>query len=128
MFVDMGIIIKKDGILEIDDKKFDKVLKDKFELVFVLFIGDIGLMKCFDDKFMFYIQIGGVFQQCLDGLQDIIKLVDIQCEVFNCWVEQLQDCLFKQFIVMDQLIGQFNQISGCMVQVFSSLFGFVKKS
>ncbi|MBK4522691.1 flagellar filament capping protein FliD, partial [Enterobacter hormaechei] len=70
MLADMGITTKKDGTLEIDDKKLDKVLKDKFESVSALFTGDTGLMKRLDDKLTPYTQTGGVLQQRLDGLQD----------------------------------------------------------
>ncbi|MBN0252576.1 flagellar filament capping protein FliD, partial [Pseudomonas aeruginosa] len=110
---------KKDGTLEIDDKKLDKVLKDKFESVSALFTGDTGLMKRLDDKLTPYTQTGGVLQQRLDGLQDTIKSVDTQREALNRRVEQLQDRLLKQFTAMDQLIGQLNQTSGRMTQALS---------
>ncbi len=128
MLADMGITTKKDGTLEIDDKKLDKVLKDKFESVSALFTGDTGLMKRLDDKLTPYTQTGGVLQQRLDGLQDTIKSVDTQREALNRRVEQLQDRLLKQFTAMDQLIGQLNQTSGRMAQALSSLPGLVKKS
>lgn len=128
MLADMGITTKKDGTLEIDDKKLDKVLKDKFESVSALFTGDTGLMKRLDDKLTPYTQTGGVLQQRLDGLQDTIKSVDTQRQALDRRVEQLQDRLLKQFTAMDQLIGQLNQTSGRMAQALSSLPGLVKKS
>ncbi|KFF33906.1 flagellar filament capping protein FliD [Pseudomonas paraeruginosa] len=126
MLADMGITTKKDGTLEIDDKKLDKVLKDKFESVSALFTGDTGLMKRLDDKLTPYTQTGGVLQQRLDGLQDTIKSVDTQREALNRRVEQLQERLLKQFTAMDQLIGQLNQTSGRMAQALGSLPGVVK--
>ncbi|MFK1549202.1 A-type flagellar hook-associated protein 2 [Pseudomonas aeruginosa] len=128
MLADMGITTKKDGTLEIDDKKLDKVLQDNFQSVSSLFTGDSGLMKRLDAKLTPYTQTGGVLQQRLDGLQETIKSVDTQREALDRRVEQLQDRLLKQFTAMDQLVGQLNQTSSRMAQALSSLPGLVKKS
>lgn len=120
---DLGITTTSKGTLEIDDKKLDVALDDKFAAVSGFFTGDNGLMSRLNARLEPYTQTGGTLQQRIDGLQGTIKSVDKQREALDLRMEQMQTRLLQQFNAMDSLVGQLNQTSSRMAQALGSLPG-----
>ncbi|WP_439859066.1 flagellar filament capping protein FliD [Pseudomonas sp. MBLB4136] len=127
VLADLGITTQKDGTLKIDDTKLGKALSDNFDEVGSFFTGDTGLMSRVDKRIDGYIQVGGVLEQRMKGLQTTITGIDKQKEDLTRRVAQMQTRLFAQFNAMDALVGRLNDTSARLTQALGSLPGVVKQ-
>lgn len=127
VLADLGITTQKDGTLKVDDTKLSKALEDNFDAVGTFFTGDSGLMSRVDKRIDGFIQIGGVLEQRMKGLQSTLTGIDKQRENLTRRVQQMQTRLFAQFNAMDALVGRLNDTSARLTQALGSLPGVVKQ-
>ncbi|AEF23057.1 flagellar filament capping protein FliD [Pseudomonas fulva] len=125
---DMGITTQKDGTLKIDDAKLDTALKDNFDSVAKLFVGDEGLMKRLDSKVVGYTETGGIIQQRQKALEATRSDITKQREDLERRVASMQTRLLAQFNAMESLVGQLNGTSSQLESALGNLPGVVRNN
>ncbi|WER20973.1 flagellar filament capping protein FliD [Providencia stuartii] len=114
----MGITQKVDGTLEIEDKKFEKALKDNPGSVKNFFMGDGKETGFATENFNFLKETldarEGTLHNATDGVQKKKKSLDKRIEQTNKQIENTMDLYRRQFQNLDKMMSSLNSTSNSL--------------
>lgn len=116
--VSLGITAKRDGSLELNGERFDKMLASKPEALDAIFKGD-GATKGLLDSLLdtksglavYTSSVNGILITRKDSISDSMKRVDIEYERVDTQYENLYQRYLKQFTSMMQIMSTLEQTS-----------------
>lgn len=121
---DIGLELKLDGTIEIDDKKLTKAVTeglDDLKQFFVGTTGNKGFAGELDDLLGSMTDDAGLIDDATDGLKESIKQLDEQYARTQARIEDTMARYRRQFSQLDSLIAQMNSTSSYLAQQFDAL-------
>lgn len=116
--VSLGITAKRDGSLELNGERFDKMLTSKPEALDAIFKGD-GATKGLLDSLLdtksglavYTSSVNGILKTRKDSISDSMKRADIEYERVDTQYENLYQRYLKQYTSMMQIMSTLEQTS-----------------
>lgn len=116
--VSLGITAKRDGSLELNGERFDKMLATKPEALDAIFKGD-GATKGLLDSLLdtksglavYTSSVNGILKTRKDSISDSMKRTDIEYERVDTQYENLYQRYLKQYTSMMQIMSTLEQTS-----------------
>ncbi|QMU60396.1 MAG: flagellar filament capping protein FliD [Gammaproteobacteria bacterium] len=119
---DVGLTFDRDGILSLDDEKFDQAIEDDFNGVVQLFSNpDDGFAQSIDSILSSYVETGGLIQARTDGLSDSRSQIDDNIARIENRIVLTEKRLRSQYAALDSLVGQLNATSNFLTQQLANL-------
>jgi flagellar hook-associated protein 2 len=125
---EIGIKTNKEGALELDETRFNKVMASNPDAIGKLFTSEGGLAKRFDNMLTNYLSSTGSLTARVEGINKQINGIDDQRTKLDTRMADLKARLTKQFTAMDSLLGQLNATGSYLSQQLANLPGFVDNS
>jgi flagellar hook-associated protein 2 len=125
--VSLGITGKRDGSLELNGERFDKMLASKPEALDAIFKGD-GATKGLLDSLLdtksglavYTSSVNGILKSRKDSISDSMKRADIEYERVDTQYENLYQRYLKQYTSMMQIMSTLEQTSSLYFDVASA--------
>ena len=118
-FNEIGVTFQRTGLLEVDENKLKRVVRERFRAVGEFFAGikdnGHGFVGTLTKAVKGYVQTGGIVASRSDGIKRRIKDIDLQIENKEKHLEQVKAGLKRKFAklesTMARLKGQQGQLA-----------------
>ncbi|MGL5325343.1 MAG: flagellar filament capping protein FliD [Aeromonas sp.] len=105
----MGVKMDKDGVLSLDDKKFNDALSKNYEQVVALFSGDDGLANKLAGQLDVYSKSGGLLSKREDGLNSQLREVSRKKADTTTQMAKYEEALRIRYGSLDTLLAKLNK-------------------
>ena len=119
---EIGVTFDRDGILSLDEERFDQAIEDDFSGVVQLFTDpEDGFAQALNTVLSSYVDTGGLIQARTDGLSESRSQIDDDIERIEDRIVLTEQRLRRQYTALDSLVGQLNATSNFLVQQLANL-------
>ena len=119
---EIGVTFDRDGILSLDEERFDQAIEDDFSGVVQLFTDpEDGFAQALDTVLSSYVDTGGLIQARTDGLSESRSQIDDDIERIEDRIVLTEQRLRRQYTALDSLVSQLNATSNFLVQQLANL-------
>jgi flagellar hook-associated protein 2 len=125
---EVGIELKLDGSLEVNEVKLSATLDEDFSNFGRLFAATDGYAVRLSDLAAKYLDDEGAIETRTEGLNGQIEDIEKQREALSERLALLEQRLFRQFNALDSLLGQLSTTSNFLAQQLDSLPGYTNPS
>ncbi|MFM5144056.1 flagellar filament capping protein FliD [Aeromonas veronii] len=105
----MGVKMDKDGVLSLDDTKFNDALSKNYEQVVALFSGDDGLANKLAGQLDVYSKSGGLLSKREDGLNSQLREVSRKKADTTTQMAKYEEALRIRYGSLDTLLAKLNK-------------------
>ncbi|EPC3541705.1 flagellar filament capping protein FliD [Aeromonas hydrophila] len=105
----MGVKMDKDGVLSLDDTKFNDALSKNYEQVVALFSGDDGLANKLAGQLDIYSKSGGLLSKREDGLNSQLREVSRKKADTTTQMAKYEEALRIRYGSLDTLLAKLNK-------------------
>lgn len=105
----MGVKMDKDGVLSLDDTKFNDALSKNYEQVVALFSGDEGLANKLAGQLDVYSKSGGLLSKREDGLNSQLREVSRKKADTTTQMAKYEEALRIRYGSLDTLLAKLNK-------------------
>ncbi|MGL6418505.1 flagellar filament capping protein FliD [Aeromonas allosaccharophila] len=105
----MGVKMDKDGVLSLDDTKFNDALSKNYEQVVALFSGDEGLANKLAGQLDVYSKSGGLLSKREDGLNSQLREVSRKKADTTTQMVKYEEALRIRYGSLDTLLAKLNK-------------------
>ena len=105
----LGIEMDNDGVLSLDEDKFNEALNNNFEQVVALFGGEDGVAGQLAGELEVYSRTGGLLAQRQDGLNSDLRDLSRKESTITEQMTKYEANLRAQYGILDSLLVQMNQ-------------------
>jgi flagellar hook-associated protein 2 len=105
----MGVKMDKDGVLSLDDTKFNNALSKNYEQVVALFSGDDGLANKLAGQLDVYSKSGGLLSKREDGLNSQLREVSRKKADTTTQMAKYEEALRIRYGSLDTLLAKLNK-------------------
>ncbi|MGZ4953845.1 MAG: flagellar filament capping protein FliD [Methylobacter sp.] len=114
----VGITIDKSGVMVLDSAKLATALASNLSAVSDVFSSGNGVAVRLDSRLTGFLQSGGPLDSQTTSLNNKLSSFSKQRDVVQLRLDNLQKSMQKQFIAMDQAVGQFKSTASFLTQKF----------
>lgn len=113
-----GVLLRKDGTLEVNDTAFEQAFaRDPGALDRIFSHPDSGVVSSLDELVRLYTnKVDGHFTTRQEGLNDVAKRLADDIERMESHVEKTRETLIRQFIALEEMIAKFNGLTQFLEQ------------
>jgi len=129
---DLGLEIKRDGTITIDQTKLDQAISEHYDDVKTFFLGDSdnnikGFGDIVNDQLREMTQSGsGLLAVQKNATQDRINRIDNQIQTAEEQLNRRYDILARRFAELDKFMSSMQNLSSYLTTEFNSLSGHTK--
>jgi len=114
----IGITIDKNGVMALDSAKFNKALTSNPAAVSDVFSSANGVATRLDARLTQYLQSGGALDTQQTSLGKKLNSLGVKRDAAQMRLDTLKKSMQKQFIAMDQVVGQFKSTSAFLTKKY----------
>lgn len=114
----IGITFDKNGVMAMDSAKLKTVLASNLSAVSDVFSSANGVAVRLDSRLSGFLQSGGPLDSQATSLNNQLSSFSARTAAVQLRMDNLQKSMQKQFIAMDQAVGQFKSTASFLTQKF----------